>query len=49
MRESKTLNLKGGEQLNCVSMSHQIIHIGIDVGSTTVKVVILNEKEELLF
>ena len=30
-------------------MTQKLIHIGVDVGSTTVKAVILNEKEELLF
>lgn len=30
-------------------MEKQILHIGIDVGSTTVKVVVLNDKEEILF
>lgn len=27
----------------------EVIHVGIDVGSTTVKVVVMNEKQEVLY
>ena len=39
---------KGGKAAeNCNSMKK--LHLGIDIGSTTVKLVVLNEKLEILF
>ena len=30
-------------------MTERVLYLGIDVGSTTVKAVVINEKEEVLF
>ena len=30
-------------------MTNNILHIGLDVGSTTVKIIVMNEKQETIY
>ena len=39
------IGFKEGEE----SMNENLLHVGIDIGSTTVKVVVLDHQENLLF